>query len=138
MKKISVNSVKLKIPSFGIEEWIILDGGSNKSLRYLLNKYISSHPISGVNGLAYTEYGGYLKSLTYNNGSGLIIQKEAPSIKIGDFYITIFWRYIILQLSGRSRGRFPLGGVPMDGVISFRNGDTLDLGLIAVSTTVSI
>jgi hypothetical protein len=132
------SKVKLKIPSFGIDEWIILENDNNKPVRYLLDKYISSHPISSVNGLAYTESGGYLKSLKYNNGSGLIIEKEAPSRRIGSFYVTIFWRYFITRISGPYRGRFPLGGVPMDAIINFKDGDIFNLGLNAVSTTVPI
>lgn len=133
-----VNTVKLKIPSFGIEEWIILEGNNSKSVRYLLDKYIISHPFSGAKGLAYTESGGYLKSLRYNDAGSIIIEKEVPSRRIGSFYVTTFWRYIIIPLSGTYRGRFPLGGVPMDGIINFKDGDTLSLGLNTIFSSVII
>ena len=135
-----VSSVKLKIPSFGIEEWIILEGGSNKSVRYLLDKYIISHPFLGAKGLAYTESGGYLKSLKYNNAGSITIEQEAPSRLIGGgSYVTVFWSCRITALSGRPyRGRFPRVEVPMDEIINFKDGDTLSLGLIAVLSSVLI
>lgn len=133
------SKVKLKIHSFGIEESIILESGNNKSIRFLLDKYISSNPIVNVKGLAYTESGGYLKSLSYNDAvRGIITEKESPSRLIGSFYVTIFWSYTITRVLGIYTGRLPRGGVPMDEIIKFKDGDTLNLRLNTIFSSVVI
>jgi hypothetical protein len=138
-KIMRASRVKLKIPSFGIEEWIILEQGNNKPLRYLLDKYIISNPISRAKGLAYAESGGYLKSLRYNDAvRGIIVNRESPSKLFGSFYVTVFWGYFILPLTGTYRGRLPRGGVPMDAIINFKDGDTLSLQLNTVVSNVPI
>lgn len=134
------SKIKLIIPAFGIDEWITLFHGNSTTIRYILDSYIRSNPLSIPNGLAYISRSGNLFSLKFNDSiKGLLINSESPSRAFSGIYITVFWRCFYTNKMGRRYvGLYTRPTVNIDAVINFKNEDMINLGLITVSSSVPI
>lgn len=128
-------NVKLKISTFEIDEWVVLESGSISSLKTVLESYIRTRPITSTKGLAYTARSGHLYSLRCNLPSGIITKTESASKLYNDIYLTIFWRCIYANDAGRvCAGIYPRPGVDINKIINFKNRDVLSLALTAVTS----